>query len=99
MGFWGDFFTYARPENDSGERWPKAGSTRVRWGTPQVWIEGGYKDIEGLSPEQRKKVRKARRLRSRNSRPAIKTRGQHDNHGRHSERPPAGAVASRPASG
>lgn len=56
-----DFFTYARPVNDSGDTWPKTGSTRVRWGTRQVWVEGGYKDVEGLSPNQRQKVRRAKR--------------------------------------
>jgi len=55
----GDFFTWSRPKNDPGPRNRKAGSTRVRWGTPQTHVEGGYKDDEDLSGEQRKKIRKA----------------------------------------
>ena len=61
MGVLGNFFTWSRPKAKAGRAWPRTGDTRVRWGTPQVWVEGGYKDTEGLSPNQLRKVRRAGR--------------------------------------
>jgi len=54
-----DFFTWSRPAANPGPALPRTGSKRVRAGTRQTWVEGGYKDDEGLSGEQRKKIRAA----------------------------------------